>query len=72
MFAPSPIMKNVMLLLRLGGFAAFVIYMVTTFALYVPDWSFVLHGKHKTETYHVIYVANFAIKYTHFLFSMRY
>ncbi|KAL8040366.1 hypothetical protein ABFX02_10G093400 [Erythranthe guttata] len=24
-----------------GGFVAFVIYMVTTFSLYVPDWSFV-------------------------------
>ncbi|TVU03615.1 hypothetical protein EJB05_50802, partial [Eragrostis curvula] len=28
----------------LGGFIAFVIYMVTTFSLYVPDWSFVYHN----------------------------
>ncbi|KAH6806022.1 heparan-alpha-glucosaminide N-acetyltransferase-like protein [Perilla frutescens var. frutescens] len=28
----------------LGGFAAFLIYMVTTFSLYVPDWSFVKCG----------------------------
>lgn len=27
--------------LRIGGFVAFTIYIVTTFALYVPDWSFV-------------------------------
>ncbi|XP_058740308.1 uncharacterized protein LOC131612556 [Vicia villosa] len=26
-----------------GGFIAFLIYMITTFALYVPDWSFVDH-----------------------------
>ncbi|KAL3839703.1 hypothetical protein ACJIZ3_024294 [Penstemon smallii] len=25
----------------IGGFVAFVVYMVTTFTLYVPDWSFV-------------------------------
>lgn len=29
---------------RLGGYIAFVIYMVTTFSLYVPDWSFVYHN----------------------------
>jgi len=29
---------------RLGGFIAFVIYIVTTFSLYVPDWSFVYHN----------------------------
>ncbi|PKA62395.1 heparan-alpha-glucosaminide N-acetyltransferase [Apostasia shenzhenica] len=29
----------------LGGFIAFVIYMVTIFALYVPDWSFVYHNE---------------------------
>ncbi|KAK4281519.1 hypothetical protein QN277_013000 [Acacia crassicarpa] len=28
----------------IGGFVAFIIYMVTTFALYVPDWSFVDHS----------------------------
>ncbi|XP_027349149.1 heparan-alpha-glucosaminide N-acetyltransferase-like [Abrus precatorius] len=26
-----------------GGFVAFLIYMITTFTLYVPDWSFVDH-----------------------------
>ncbi|WJX84677.1 heparan-alpha-glucosaminide N-acetyltransferase [Trifolium repens] len=26
-----------------GGFVAFLIYMITTFSLYVPDWSFVDH-----------------------------
>ncbi|KAK2981186.1 hypothetical protein RJ640_007120 [Escallonia rubra] len=35
----------------LGGFVAFVVYMVTTFALYVPDWSFSVHDQHKTERY---------------------
>nr|CAB3489529.1 unnamed protein product [Digitaria exilis] len=28
----------------LGGFISFVIYLVTTFSLYVPDWSFVYHN----------------------------
>ncbi|KAI4341949.1 hypothetical protein MLD38_026617 [Melastoma candidum] len=28
----------------IGGLIAFVIYMTTTFALYVPDWSFVAHN----------------------------
>lgn len=28
----------------LGGFIAFIIYMVTTFTLYVPDWGFVFHS----------------------------
>ncbi|GAU20332.1 hypothetical protein TSUD_338130, partial [Trifolium subterraneum] len=28
----------------LGGFVAFLIYMITTFSLYVPDWSFVVTG----------------------------
>ncbi|PNY02784.1 heparan-alpha-glucosaminide N-acetyltransferase-like protein, partial [Trifolium pratense] len=27
-----------------GGFVAFLIYMITTFSLYVPDWSFVVNG----------------------------
>ncbi|KAL2481355.1 Protein of unknown function (DUF1624) [Abeliophyllum distichum] len=36
-----------------GGFVAFVIYMVTAFALYVPDWTFVLHHKHGAEKYTV-------------------
>ena len=34
---------------RIGGFIAFLIYMITTFALYVPDWSFVLYHQHKAE-----------------------
>ncbi|AQK49360.1 heparan-alpha-glucosaminide N-acetyltransferase-like protein [Zea mays] len=29
----------------LGGLVAFVVYMVTTFSLYVPDWSFVYHNE---------------------------
>ncbi|PIN10307.1 heparan-alpha-glucosaminide N-acetyltransferase [Handroanthus impetiginosus] len=37
----------------IGGFVAFVIYMVTTFSLYVPDWSFVVHHHEKTERYTV-------------------
>ncbi|KAF5471885.1 hypothetical protein F2P56_008649 [Juglans regia] len=28
----------------IGGFVAFLVYMITTYALYVPDWSFVLHN----------------------------
>ncbi|OAY63862.1 Heparan-alpha-glucosaminide N-acetyltransferase, partial [Ananas comosus] len=28
----------------IGGFVAFVVYMVTTFSLYVPDWSYVFHS----------------------------
>lgn len=28
---------------RLGGLIAFVLYMIMTFTLYVPDWSFVFH-----------------------------
>ncbi|KAL6868295.1 hypothetical protein ACP4OV_015140 [Aristida adscensionis] len=28
----------------LGGLIAFIIYMVTTFSLYVPDWSYVYHN----------------------------
>jgi hypothetical protein len=28
----------------LSGFVAFIIYMITTFSLYVPDWSFVYHN----------------------------
>ncbi|KAL0409976.1 UNVERIFIED_CONTAM: Heparan-alpha-glucosaminide N-acetyltransferase [Sesamum latifolium] len=37
----------------IGGFAAFVIYMVTTFSLYVPDWSFVVYDDHKHDRYTV-------------------
>ncbi|PIN10297.1 Heparan-alpha-glucosaminide N-acetyltransferase [Handroanthus impetiginosus] len=38
----------------IGGFVAFVIYMVTTFSLYVSDWSFIVHQHEKTERYTVI------------------
>ncbi|KAK9048932.1 hypothetical protein SSX86_032101 [Deinandra increscens subsp. villosa] len=37
----------------LGGFIAFLIYMITTFTLYVPNWSFTLHHDHKSETFTV-------------------
>ncbi|KAE8679387.1 putative Major facilitator superfamily protein [Hibiscus syriacus] len=36
-----------------GGFIAFVIYMVTTYSLYVPDWSFVVKTDDKTTRYTV-------------------
>ncbi|XP_058083170.1 uncharacterized protein LOC131231094 [Magnolia sinica] len=29
----------------MGGFIVFLIYIITTYALYVPDWSFVVHKK---------------------------
>lgn len=35
----------------IGGFVAFLIYMVTTYALYVPDWTFVLHKDHGAKRY---------------------
>ena len=28
---------------RLGGFIVLVIYMVTAYSVYVPDWSYVYH-----------------------------
>ncbi|KAK6140190.1 hypothetical protein DH2020_026074 [Rehmannia glutinosa] len=37
----------------IGGFVAFVIYMVTTFSLYVPDWSFVVYHHDKPERFTV-------------------
>ncbi|XP_022766130.1 heparan-alpha-glucosaminide N-acetyltransferase-like [Durio zibethinus] len=37
----------------IGGFIAFVIYMVTTYSLYVPDWSFVVHGHNEATRYTV-------------------
>ncbi|KAK3226609.1 hypothetical protein Dsin_006471 [Dipteronia sinensis] len=37
----------------IGGFVAFVIYMITTYALYVPDWSFVVHDHHVAKRYTV-------------------
>jgi hypothetical protein len=39
---------------RFGGFVAFVIYMVTTLSLYVPDWSFVDYKSSKPKRYTVI------------------
>ncbi|KAM7531695.1 hypothetical protein LguiB_035105 [Lonicera macranthoides] len=37
----------------LGGFLAFLVYMITTYALYVPDWSFMVHHRHGPEQYTV-------------------
>ncbi|XP_057745748.1 uncharacterized protein LOC130963664 [Arachis stenosperma] len=37
-----------------GGFVAFVIYMVTTFSLYVPNWSFVDYNEENPKRYTVI------------------
>ncbi|GMJ12082.1 hypothetical protein like AT5G27730 [Hibiscus trionum] len=37
----------------LGGFVAFVIYMVTTYSLYVPDWSFDVKTDDETTRYTV-------------------
>ncbi|CAA0841731.1 Protein of unknown function (DUF1624, partial [Striga hermonthica] len=35
----------------MGGFVTFMIYMVTTFSLYVPDWSFVVYHDQKPEKF---------------------
>ncbi|XP_035829914.1 heparan-alpha-glucosaminide N-acetyltransferase isoform X2 [Helianthus annuus] len=35
----------------LGGFLAFLIYVITTFTLYVPNWSYTIHHHHKSETF---------------------
>ncbi|KAI5584863.1 hypothetical protein BDE02_06G109300 [Populus trichocarpa] len=37
----------------IAGFVSFVIYMVTTFALYVPDWSFTVDEDHERRRYTV-------------------
>ncbi|XP_024965847.1 heparan-alpha-glucosaminide N-acetyltransferase-like [Cynara cardunculus var. scolymus] len=37
----------------LGGFIAFLIYMITTFALYVPDWSFTIRHHDRLESFTV-------------------
>ncbi|XP_052177017.1 uncharacterized protein LOC127791206 [Diospyros lotus] len=37
----------------IGGCVSFIIYMVTTYALYVPDWSFVAYHHDKPERYTV-------------------
>ncbi|XP_061965270.1 uncharacterized protein LOC133689429 [Populus nigra] len=37
----------------IAGFISFVIYMVTTFALYVPDWSFTVDHGHERRRYTV-------------------
>ncbi|KAK6126244.1 hypothetical protein DH2020_040016 [Rehmannia glutinosa] len=37
----------------IGGFVAFVIYMVTTFSLFVPDWSFTVRQDDTAERYTV-------------------
>ncbi|CAA0836114.1 Protein of unknown function (DUF1624 [Striga hermonthica] len=38
---------------RMGGFVVFVIYLVTTFSLYVPDWGFVVYHDHRPKKYTV-------------------
>lgn len=38
---------------RAGGLVAFTVYMITTFSLYVPDWSFVATEDDRTERYTV-------------------
>lgn len=43
----------VIVVCRLGGFVAFVVYMTTIYGLYVPDWSFVVHDGDSTERYTV-------------------
>ncbi|KAJ9695334.1 hypothetical protein PVL29_010692 [Vitis rotundifolia] len=35
----------------IGGFVAFLIYMITTYALYVPDWSFAIDQDHEAKRY---------------------
>ncbi|KAK9192882.1 hypothetical protein WN944_003575 [Citrus x changshan-huyou] len=35
----------------IGGFVAFVIYMITTYSLYVPNWSFSEHSDHGVKKY---------------------
>ncbi|XP_073266235.1 uncharacterized protein [Populus alba] len=35
----------------IAGFISFVVYMVTTFALYVPDWSFTVDQDHERRRY---------------------
>ncbi|KAJ0088687.1 hypothetical protein Patl1_32217 [Pistacia atlantica] len=37
----------------LGGFVAFLVYMITTYSLYVPDWGFVVHPNHEAKRYTV-------------------
>ncbi|KAM1050689.1 hypothetical protein ACFX13_033126 [Malus domestica] len=35
----------------IGGLVAFLVYMITTFSLYVPDWSFVVDEKHVSKEF---------------------
>ncbi|KDO44445.1 hypothetical protein CISIN_1g0107912mg, partial [Citrus sinensis] len=35
----------------IGGFIAFVIYIITTYSLYVPNWSFSEHSDHGVKKY---------------------
>jgi len=46
-------MADIFVLHRFGGFVAFVIYMVTTLSLYVPDWSFVDYNSQEAKRYTV-------------------
>ncbi|KAL8246109.1 hypothetical protein R6Q59_007325 [Mikania micrantha] len=36
-----------------GGFIVFLIYMITTFALYVPNWSYTIHDDDTSDTFTV-------------------
>ncbi|KAB2622408.1 heparan-alpha-glucosaminide N-acetyltransferase-like [Pyrus ussuriensis x Pyrus communis] len=35
----------------IGGLVAFLVYMITTFSLYVPDWSFVVDEEHVSKEF---------------------
>lgn len=45
---------------RAGGLVAFAVYMITTFSLYVPDWSFVASEDDKSERFTVKRSKNFS------------
>lgn len=45
---------------RIGGFAAMVIYIITTYALYVPDWSFSVLDNDQLQHYTVINQPSFS------------
>lgn len=41
----------VIVVCRLGGFVAFVVYMTTIYSLYVPDWNFLVHDEDISKRY---------------------
>lgn len=43
----------VIVVCRLGGFVAFVVYMTTLYGLYVPDWNFLEHDGDTSQRYTV-------------------